>query len=414
MSKNDYKKTFAKGEVIFKQGDKGRCAYLIDHGRVEILVQGQGGENCSKLTRFGILGIGDIFGEMAILSGAPRSATAVALDDVELIEISKSQLKERIEDSDDIVRYLIQILLGRMKESLKVADENPEFDDKTTSTLINIKEFKRNQEVVEKIKMELNLNQALYNDEFNMHYQPILDSKTGKVAGFEALMRWNSPERGMVRPDIFMGVAEETSLIIPIGRWIIQRVCYDFARLKRKMKQAGKKTDNLFIGINIAVKQFNDPKLFEVINECVEKYKLKPSEIKLEITERVLIAGDFVFDWIRNARKMGFSVALDDFGTGYSSLSYLANLEVNNIKVDKSFVSKIQTDKKTESIVKSIIQLSHALGLTVIAEGVEEKEEWNLLKQMGCNYMQGYLYSRPVKLSELISLMTEEKVKKAA
>ena len=247
-----------------------------------------------------------------------------------------------------------------------------------------------------------------------MHYQPILDFKTGNIAGFEALMRWNSPERGMVRPDIFMGVAEETSLIIPMGQWIIQRVCYDFARLKKKMIAAGTYDDKLFIGINIAVKQFNDPKLFKVLNECAKKYKLKTSEIKLEITERVLIAGDFVFDWIRKAREEGYSVALDDFGTGYSSLSYLANLEVNNIKIDKSFVDKIVKDKKTASIVQSIVKLSHALNLTVIAEGVETKEEWDLLKEYGCNYMQGYLYSKPLKLSDLIEMMIEKEIKKVA
>ena len=410
MSKHTYTKIFAKGEVIFKQGSKGRCAYLIDHGRVEVLVKDSKGNN----NRFGILGIGEIFGEMAVIDGSLRSATIVALDDCELIEISKTQLRERIEDSDDIVRYLIQMLLGRLKESLKVMDENAVLDDKTDSNLINLRDFKRNQQVVEKIKMERSLNQALFNDEFSMHYQPILDFKSGDVAGFEALMRWNSPERGMVRPDIFMGVAEETSLIIPIGQWIIQRVCYDFARLKRKMKQAGTYDKKLFIGINIAVKQFRDPKLFEVLNTAVKKYDLDPSEIKLEITERVLIAGDFVFDWIKKARAMGYSVALDDFGTGYSSLSYLSNLEVNNLKIDKSFVEKVTTDKKTASIVKTIINLSHDLNLTVIAEGIQTKEEWNFLKKLNCNFMQGYLYSEPVKLSELVEMMTAKEIKKVA
>ena len=180
------------------------------------------------------------------------------------------------------------------------------------------------------------------------------------------------------------------------------------------MKQAGTYDKKLFIGINIAVKQFRDPKLFEVLNTAVKKYDLDPSEIKLEITERVLIAGDFVFDWIKKARAMGYSVALDDFGTGYSSLSYLSNLEVNNLKIDKSFVEKVTTDKKTASIVKTIINLSHDLNLTVIAEGIQTKEEWNFLKNLNCNFMQGYLYSEPVKLSELVEMMTAKEIKKVA
>tara|TARA_Y100000768_G_scaffold385945_1_gene373181 strand:+ start:2936 stop:4165 length:1230 start_codon:yes stop_codon:yes gene_type:complete len=409
LPKPTYIKTFKKGEIICKEGERGKCAYLLEHGRVEVLTQ-----HHDKLTRVAIIGAGEIFGEMAVLNSTVRSATIRALDDCEVVEISKSSLKERIDESDDIVKYLVQVLIGRLRESLKFVDETSPMDDKTTSTLIDIQNFKKTQEVVEKIKLEKSLKSALENDEFAVNYQPIVDLESSEVAGFEALMRWNSPERGVVRPDIFMGLAEETSLIIPMGQWIIKKVCYDYARLKKKMKAAGRYHSKLFVSINVAVKQFNDPKLFEVLDQATQKYGLEPSEIKLEITERVLIAGDYVFEWIKKARSKGYSVALDDFGTGYSSLSYLANLDVNNIKIDKSFVDKMTKDRKTFAIVKSIIQLSHALEMTVIAEGIEDLKEYSVLKKLGCNFMQGYYFSKPLTLTDTIILMTGKEVKKAA
>ena len=219
-------------------------------------------------------------------------------------------------------------------------------------------------------------------------------------------MRWNNPDRGIVRPDIFMGIAEETSLIVPIGHWIIKKSFRDFAKLKQNLKAEGVYKRKLFLSINIAAKQFNDPNLFDVINDTAKYYSIKPAEIKLEITERVLIAGAFVFDWISKARKMGYSVALDDFGTGYSSLSYLSNLEVNNLKIDKSFVEKMIKDPKSKSIVKSLLQMSKDLNLSVIAEGVETHAEWEMLKSFGCTFIQGYYFSKPIPMAEVFFMLS--------
>ncbi len=225
-----------------------------------------------------------------------------------------------------------------MRESLKDNADTTRTNlpvEALATNVIHLSDYKTNADVVEKIKLEKSLKNALDANEFRIHYQPIIDVKTNRIAGFEALMRWNNPDRGMVRPDIFMGIAEETSLIVPIGHWIIKKTFRDFAKLKQNLRKEGVPEEPLFLSINIAAKQFNDPNLFSVLNDTAKYYSVKPNEIKLEITERVLLAGNFVFDWISKARKMGYSVALDDFGTGYSSLSYLANLEVNNLKIDK-------------------------------------------------------------------------------
>lgn len=412
MSKNTHTKIFGKGEVIFREGEKGNCAYLIDHGRVEIRI-GRGSES----TPIAVLGIGDFFGEMAILDNATRSATAVALEPCELVEVSKNQINERVEDADPIVRFLISILINRLRDSLRVSEELTTSGvlsvtkvGHSVSKVVKLSDLKKNKEVVEKIKLEKALKDALDEDEFLMHYQPILDFKNGGVAGFEALMRWDSPERGMVRPDIFMGIAEETSLIVPLGQWLVKQVIRDFAKIKKQTKY--KKP--LFMSINIAAKQFNDKNLFRVLNRSCEQYGIHPKEIKLEITERVLLSGGFVFDWIKKARQMGYSVALDDFGTGFSSLSYLANLEVNNIKIDKTFVEKIIEDPKTRSIVRAIVDMSKSLDLVIIAEGVETQKEWNMLRDFGCTYMQGYLYSKPLALADLVALLTGQKKRRAA
>jgi len=408
LGKSSSLKLFKKGEKIFTQGEEGNCAYLLESGQVEIYVNNEG----DGITPLALLGEGDIFGEMAIIDRSDRSATAVAVSNCELLEVSRDQLNERVDEADPVVRFLITILLDRLRGSLGVMTQKEK--DATHSQIINLNDFKKKAEVIEKIKLEKSMRAALDNDEFDTFYQPILDFKTKKIVGFEALMRWNNPERGMVRPDIFMGIAEETSLIIPLGQWVIRKVTRDFSRLKSELKASGKESENLFMSINIAAKQFNDPHLFDVLMKNVQKNQLNPKEIKLEITERVLIGGNIVFQWIKKARSYGFSVALDDFGTGFSSLSYLANLEVNSLKIDKSFVEKINSDAKSRNIVKFLINLSKSLKLTVIAEGVETQEEWDSLRDFGCHYMQGYLYSKPIPLNQLVALMIPERRKKAA
>jgi EAL domain-containing protein (putative c-di-GMP-specific phosphodiesterase class I) len=413
LAKHTYTKAYLRGDTIFAEGDVGGCAYLIDSGRVEIQVDSLDGTK----TPVAILGVGDIFGEMAIIDGSPRSASAVALEECEVVEVSKEQLNERVEDADPVVRFLLSILLNRLRETLKGSSDPTKTNlpvEATTTNIINLSDYKSNADVVEKIKLEKSLKNALDENEFTVHYQPIVDVKTNDVAGFEALMRWHNSERGFVRPDIFMGIAEETSLIVPIGHWIIKRTIRDFAKLKQNLKNDKKYKNRMFLSINIAAKQFNDPHLFEILNKTAKYYSIPPEEIKLEITERVLLQGNFVFDWIKKARKKGYSVALDDFGTGYSSLSYLANLEVNNLKIDKSFVEKMVNDPKSRSIVKSLIRMAKDLNLTVIAEGVETKDEWEMLRSFGCTYIQGYYFSKAIPMADVYYLLSGTEKKKAA
>lgn len=414
-SSSVYSQTHKKGEVIFKEGQKGDCAYLIEKGQVEIFV-----ENKDERTPIALLGPGEIFGEMAIIDNSKREASAVANSNCILSVVSKVQLSERIDESDPIVRLLITMLLDRIRDSLKMSKTPTK--NKTGKLALKVKKTKHsditdvnlNVGVIEKIRFEKDLHAALEQDQFMLHFQPVINIDNQEIVGFEALTRWNSPEHGLVRPDLFMGIAEETSLIIPLGHWITRTAIEEFSRLKKELKAAGKPT-KLFCSINVSGRQFADPEFFDILQKACWAGKIRPQEIKLEITERVLVTGQFVFDWIKKCTDIGYSVALDDFGTGYSSLSYLAQIDANNIKIDKSFVQAMEEDQKTYVIVESVINMAKGLGKTIIAEGIETESQYKILKKMGCEYAQGYLFSRPQKIDDIIEIMTaEEPFKKVA
>lgn len=421
MGRSVFIKKFKEGDVIFRQGDEGSCAYLIDRGQVEIQSEVDG-----KKKPVAILGVGDIFGDMAIIDGSERSANAVALSNCECIEVSKEQLSERIEDADPIVRFLIAILLKRVRSSLEenCTMEGINLGKKEKKLPSNVIQFRpkgrrggldpSNDDVIHKFKLERDLKNALEENELTVHYQPVVDLQKGSIAGFEALIRWNCPERGTVRPDLFMGIAEETSLIIPIGQWVVAQSCRDFTRIKDKFLGTDVANDHLFMSVNIAPKQLMDPYLFKTIDEAVKIGGHNHRELKLEVTERILLQGTHAYEWIKKARKRGLSVALDDFGTGYSSLSYLSQLDANNLKIDKSFVQKMITDEKTRMIVKTIIELSKTLNMTVIAEGIELERERDLLRSFGCQLAQGYLTGRPMSVEDLETLYFGKSKKKAA
>lgn len=402
------KKLFSAGDLVFREGDLGDEAYIIEKGRVEIFV----GEEDAP-TPVAVLGVGEIFGEMAIVDFATRAASARVLEDCELTVVSQEQLSERIDTADPIVRLLISMLIKRNRENLHKKSNklgNVALMETAISEIITELEQKEIDDVgaLDKIKMESELQSALEQEDFELFYQPILDSKSRKIAGFEALIRWDHPKRGMVRPDIFMGIAEETSLIIPIGQWVIEQACRDTKYIRSKIKSFNNIKKNFFMAVNVSGRQLNDPVFFDVLEHATRENHIMPSNFKLEITERVLVGGNLVEQWITECHKRGFTVALDDFGTGYSSLSYLSQFAVDNLKIDRSFVRKIHDDKKSKVIVKAIIDLAKGLGIRLVAEGIETERDAVTLRKMGCDYQQGYLYTRPLSLPELLKFLEEQ------
>ena len=251
------------------------------------------------------------------------------------------------------------------------------------------------------MKLESELQQALQFDEFVPFYQPIFNISTGEFLGFESLIRWNSPSRGMVPPNVFIDLAEETSLIVPIGKWSLQTACRDLAKMKRKLKSTGHGDgENLFVSVNLSGRQFLDPNFFNDLKEITSKYEISLDRSSWEVTERVFMQGKTAINAIAECRKLGFHVSLDDFGTGYSSLSYLAQFEVDSLKIDQAFVRKMFDTNKNKSLITAIINMCKGLNIPTIAEGVETEEQREFLEDLGANLGQGYLISKPLPFDE--------------
>jgi EAL domain-containing protein (putative c-di-GMP-specific phosphodiesterase class I) len=245
---------------------------------------------------------------------------------------------------------------------------------------------------VSRLQLESDLRQAVEQNEFCVYYQPIVSLQTGRLAAFEALVRWNHPRRGLVMPADFIPVAEETGLIVPIGLWVLAEAC---ARV-RKWQKASPAHRSLGLSVNLSARQVAQPDLLERIKEALERSKLSPHCLKLEITESVVMENaEAAAQMFKQLRALGVQLSIDDFGTGYSSLSYLHRFPLNYLKIDRSFVSRLTTDNDN-AIVRTISTLARNLGMEVIAEGIETEEQHQQLKMLGCEFGQGYLFSEPV------------------
>ncbi|OMG52485.1 hypothetical protein BJN45_14405 [Azonexus hydrophilus] len=261
---------------------------------------------------------------------------------------------------------------------------------------------KMNEAALERLGIEHALRQALGRDEFRLHYQPVIDVRTGRVSSVEALIRWQHPTRGLLPPGLFIGVAEETGLIQPIGDWVIWAACRQLADF-RAAGIAGVK-----MAINISAIQMRNSDLSVLARGIIEAYSLVPGDLVFEITESVAMEHpDETVRVLDILHDMGVELALDDFGTGYSSLSYLRMFALDKLKLDRSFVEDIGQDIDGQVICDATIGLAHNLGLEVVAEGVETEEQLAYLKARGCNLIQGYLFSRPVPADEVIAFIRE-------
>ena len=245
----------------------------------------------------------------------------------------------------------------------------------------------------DRLRMINDLRVALEREEFLLHYQPKVDLQTGDIVHIEALVRWQHPRRGLVLPAEFVPLAEETGLIVPLGRWVLEEAC---ARVRR-WQEIYPSTPTLVANVNLSATQFRQPDLAGEVAEALEHAGLDPACLELEITEGVLMEdAPATGAVLEKLKALGIKVAVDDFGTGYSSLSYLKRFPVDTLKIDRAFVDGLGTDPEDEVLVSGMIGLAHALGLDVVAEGVETERQVASLKEMGCDIAQGYHFSRPL------------------
>ncbi|MFL6337322.1 MAG: putative bifunctional diguanylate cyclase/phosphodiesterase [Pyrinomonadaceae bacterium] len=262
------------------------------------------------------------------------------------------------------------------------------------------------------LQIETDLRKALEREQFYLLYQPIVSLDNFKLCGFEALVRWHHPERGLVSPLDFIPIAEETGQIIQLGEWALEEACRQMHEWQEKFPQASP----FFMSVNLSAKQFNHTQLMAQVDGVLRKTGLNPRQLKLEITEGAVMENiDTATEMLRHLRDLGVQLAIDDFGTGYSSLSYLHRFPIDTLKIDRSFVTRMANNPENVEIVRTIIMLAQVLGMDVVAEGVETKDQLKVLRDLKCEYGQGYYFSRPSSPAdaEKIIVETNEKVRKA-
>lgn len=262
-----------------------------------------------------------------------------------------------------------------------------------------------NDKALRRLTLENLLRRAVERDELNVNYQPKIDIKTKRIVGMEALMRWQTPELGVVSPAEFIPIAENSGLIVPIGEWILRKAC-----LQNKFWQDGGLA-RLRVSVNLSALQFQQTDLTARISQILNETGLEPQYLDLELTESsIMQSADSAMRTLGELREMGIEISIDDFGTGYSSLAYLKQLPIDTLKIDQSFVREMITESDSSAIVQTIIALALNLNQKVVAEGVETEEQLKLLYQLGCEQAQGFLFSKPIPAEEFEKLLVENQV----
>ncbi len=438
MESIEFKTTFDTDEFIFREGDPGDCAYIIDSGMVEVSLDKDG----RKLV-MATLTQGDILGEMAIIDRKPRSAAARAIVPTVVTAIPLDYVSQKIEQSHPTVRMFLRLAmaryrdmsarLGQVFESLALGQGDgagDAFASKTMELKNVMSQFvemqKRIDSAVSKpaltdevslfgeetlrvtkiqVTEEKLLKEAMAKKEFRLQYQPIVDLANNRVAGCEALVRWKHPSGELLLPSRFLSQVEDSDLIIDLGYWIAEEACQFQSRLFNDFQQ------DVFVAINLSGKQFEDQFLVPSLADIMEKTNASRERIKFEITESLLIDNpELATQSLQQLKETGAKLAIDDFGTGYSSFSYLHRFPFDTLKIDRVFVSAMSRSEKSNQIVRSLVNLSLDLGMEVVAEGIESEREVDLMRQYKTTYGQGFYFSRPINETDFVKLLSQPKI----
>ncbi len=392
---------FSSGTTLFSEGEVGDAAYLIKSGEIDIMGRRDGGE--FRLAR---RGAGEIIGEMALIDGGSRSASARVTRDAEVIAISAGQLAQRLETLDPILRMCLGVVIERYRETLLMARTG-------ISAPASVRPIAQDYAAaVGVLTLEREIERGLQNREFEAFLQPIVNLGDRSLAGFEALIRWHHPERGLLPPLEFIPIAESSGFVVQITAWMLGEVVrmipalMEARRTQREGDGLDPDTDALFVTVNVSGHDLLQPAFADTVMKILDAGLIDPEHLKLEVTESVLMkdpagAGRM----LRTCRDHGIGIAIDDFGTGYSSLSYLSRLPITTLKIDRSFVKALITDPTNRKIVNTISFLARELEIPVVAEGIETEAEATVLSGMRCQFGQGYLFGRPMPLSESLALI---------
>jgi EAL domain-containing protein (putative c-di-GMP-specific phosphodiesterase class I) len=374
------------GETLFREGDEPTTAFLVESGRLRISATVGG-----KAVILGDVETGALVGEVAVLDDAPRTATATALEPSVLTAVDRNQISERIAAADPIVRALLQSQFARYRVAVATL---------TGKALLPLRIPAAGEDATEahdKIRLESQLREALASGGLEIHLQPIQDFVTWRIAGYEALVRWTHAERGAISPAEFITLAEETSLIVPIGDFVLREVCRALRSIAVKWP-----VNTPYIGLNVSGRQIEDPDFVERVAAQVREHSVDPALLRVEVTESLVLDYRKVATFLERCRAAGIRAALDDFGTGYSSLSHLHRLNFDALKLDQAFVHQLD-DRRCLAIVRAVITMAAALGCDVVAEGVETRAQLDCLRNLGCRYAQGYLIGKAQSVESVLA-----------
>lgn len=382
---------YTGGQQIFEDGDVGDCAYLIEEGVVEIFVMDKG-----KECHIGQMGRGEMFGEVSLIDHRKRTATVRAKEKTVLVPITRELVESLLERSDPILRHFLLIILDRFRSS---RGRSPETVGSEASPVDSLHRSALKGQVTQKIALVHGMTRALSHDEFQLYYQPICELAGGRIAGFEALIRWNHPVDGLIPPMDFLWIAEETGQIREIGLWTLERACRDWPILKRLTEY-----DEPFVSVNLSATQLVNETLADDVRSILSRHHMNPAEMKLELTETVMVSHPEIAQKIfRRLIELGSSLALDDYGTGHSGLGHLQQYPIGTLKIDRIFIAPVLESSQNEQIVRSSIALAHSLDMDVVAEGIENTEVKTKLLEMECNFGQGWYFGRPSTLEDLVT-----------
>ncbi len=378
------RKTLSAGEYLFREGDRPSSAFLIEEGAMEI----HSGDLKHRLV-LARLGPGDLLGEMSVVDQSTRTASALALSNTVLLVIDGDQIKDRLAASDPIIRMLLDGQIKRYRGMLSLLQGRGPSDSIAADPDAQI------DPGLSKFRLESHLRDALSQHKLEVRYQPILEIASGRIAGYEALVRWDHPTRGPVSPEEFIKLAEETSLIVPVGEYVFDVACAALDRLRADPMP--------FVAVNVSARQLANEGLMQRVVERRDALGLPPGCIKVEITESQALDYLQVAEVIEHCHRNHITVSLDDFGTGYSHLTHLHQLDFDAIKIDQAFVREMFESERAMSIVRAIVALGRAIDADLMVEGVETREQLELLRDIGCKYAQGYLIGKPEPLESALA-----------
>ncbi len=387
---------FGGQEMVFQWGDPGDSAYVIEEGCVEVLAN-----TGTAQRRIALLTDGAMFGEVALLDRQPRTAAVRTLVPTRLIRIDRSHVEELLLRSDPVIQYLLHLLLARFRSTHDATGQLQRLTASSQATGTDSPDtVDLHKAAVRTLSLAQNLSDAIDRQQLELFYQPLIAFDQLAVSGFEALIRWNHPSLGLVSPAEFIPLAEKTGLIHRIGQWVLQRALSDWAELRPYC------ADDLqsppFVSINLSAPELAGGDIVQTIQDCLAQHAMDARELRIELTETTIIQNmDAVAKSLHHLRALGVGIALDDFGTGYAGLDYLQSLPFTCLKIDKTFIQQINQSERSLHIIKAALELARSIGLSTIAEGIEEFGIASQLALLGCSHAQGYHFGKPMPKEQI-------------